>query len=205
MGLFGRRPSLDELLKMLAALSDDDKKKVKEALFDAERDEVKADEAEDLAEVDGDEGEVEEAKAEEAKATEEATEGEAEAEKAEEDVEGDGVGPVESDALPLDDEAPAEGAPADEPMSADAPAEEPAPEAESGVETEEEKARAAAYDARFKALEESIAALTEKITALLDDADDGRAFGASPVGTYEDKEENGDRAVMASYNRTFRG
>lgn len=199
MGLFNRKPSLDELFKILETLSDEDKQKIRERFFDAEREEVKEDASEELAEVDTEEGEEAEAKAEEEQAAEEQTESDKDEGEVMDEVDesvgekiADGEEPPVTEAEEVENE----------------PVEEPAPEpdpVEASVETEEEKDRAAAYDARFKALEESIAALTEKLTALLDNADYGKAFGASAVGNYEDKEENGDRAVMASYNKHYRG
>lgn len=74
----GKQPSLDKLYKILEGLGDEDKKKIKEKFFDAERDEVKSHTNEEIAKDDKEEGRTDEAKKEEEKADEEKSESESE-------------------------------------------------------------------------------------------------------------------------------
>lgn len=174
MAIFGKKDkemSLDELYKVIEGLGDEDKKKIKEKFFDAERDEVKAYANEEIAKDDAEEGRTEEAKKEESKA---------EAEKSEEMSE---EGKVESEMEEGEEEE-----------------NEPEPETEEHDEEEED-----AMDARMTALEEQVGKVMEMLSRMTEKFDEGKAFGASAKGNYEERDESGDRAVMASYNRNYRG
>lgn len=81
-----KKPSLDELYEILESLGDEDKEKIKERFFDAERDEVKAYANEEIAKDDAEEGRTEEAKKEDEKADEEKSESESEEGKVEDEV-----------------------------------------------------------------------------------------------------------------------
>lgn len=172
-----KKPSLDELYKILESLGDEDKKKIKERFFDAERDEVKAYANKEIAKDDAEEGRTEEAKKEDEKASEEKSESDTEENKVEDEVD-ESVGEEKHE----DEEA-----------------------SESEVDADDEEDKAKATDARLTALEEKVNALMEKLSAVAE-AHEGGAFGASARGNYEERsDESGDRAVMASYNRNYRG
>lgn len=175
--MFGKKPTAEDLLKMYAALSDDEKEAFDKAHKSTEE---QIEEAEENVAEKGTDTQTEKDRVDESVAAQEKDEGNEDAQDAKDRV----------------DEA--EGAEkADTEEKAEAEAEE-AQEDIDDHEAEDDDMRKA-YEARFTELNERIAELTDRFDKMVEALDTASEFGRKAELSTEEKDEDTDSPIMRNY------